>query len=318
MRNYIIRRLLLIIPTLFLITVILFCAVRFVPGNVVDMMASRMGEAEDIEYTAEVIRHELGLDVPIYVQYGRWIAGVLQGDLGTSLWTKRSITEELRAKLPVSIELGIIALIISLTIAFFIGILSAIRQDTWADYIGRSVAIFCISVPSFWLATLVLVYPALWWGWMPPMQYIPFFSDPLGNLEQFIVPGILLGMLLSGVTMRMTRTMLLEVLRQDYIRTAWAKGLRERLVISRHALKNALFPVVTIIGLQLPILIGGAVVIETIFALPGIGRYFVTALNMRDYPIISGVNLVVSLFALVCILLVDIAYAYLDPRVQYR
>lgn len=318
MRNYIIRRLLLIIPTLFLITVILFCAVRFVPGDVVEMMASRMGEAEDIEYTTEVIRHELGLDVPIYVQYGRWIAGVLQGDLGTSLWTKRSITEELRAKLPVSIELGIIALIISLTIAFFIGILSAIRQDTWADYIGRSVAIFCISVPSFWLATLVLVYPVLWWGWMPPMQYIPFFSDPLGNLEQFIVPATLLGMLLSGVTMRMTRTMLLEVLRQDYIRTAWAKGLRERLVISRHALKNALFPVVTIIGLQLPILIGGAVVIEMIFALPGIGRYFVAALNMRDYPIISGVNLVVSLFALVCILIVDIAYAYLDPRVQYR
>lgn len=150
------------------------------------------------------------------------------------------------------------------------------------------------------------------------MQYIPFFSNPLGNLGQFIVPATLLGMLLSGVTMRMTRTMLLEVLRQDYIRTAWAKGLRERLVISRHALKNALFPVVTIIGLQLPILIGGAVVIETIFALPGIGRYFVTALNMRDYPIVSGVNLVVSLFALVCILLVDIAYAYLDPRVQYR
>lgn len=318
MRNYIIRRLLLIIPTLFLITVILFCAVRFVPGDVVEMMASRMGEAEDIEHTMEIIRHELGFDVPIYVQYGRWIAGVLQGELGTSLWTKRSITEELRAKLPVSIELGIIALIISLTIAFFIGILSAIRQDTWADYIGRSVAIFCISVPSFWLATLVLVYPVLWWGWMPPMQYIPFFSDPLGNLEQFIVPATLLGMLLSGVTMRMTRTMLLEVLRQDYIRTAWAKGLRERLVISRHALKNALFPVVTIIGLQLPILIGGAVVIETIFALPGIGRYFVTALNMRDYPIISGVNLVVSLFALVCILIVDIAYAYLDPRVQYR
>jgi peptide/nickel transport system permease protein len=317
-RNYIIRRLLLIIPTLFLITVILFCAVRFVPGDVVEMMASRMGEAEDIEHTMEIIRHELGFDVPIYVQYGRWIAGVLQGELGTSLWTKRSITEELRAKLPVSIELGIIALIISLTIAFFIGILSAIRQDTWADYIGRSVAIFCISVPSFWLATLVLVYPVLWWGWMPPMQYIPFFSDPLGNLEQFIVPATLLGMLLSGVTMRMTRTMLLEVLRQDYIRTAWAKGLRERLVISRHALKNALFPVVTIIGLQLPILIGGAVVIETIFALPGIGRYFVTALNMRDYPIISGVNLVVSLFALVCILIVDIAYAYLDPRVQYR
>jgi len=277
-----------------------------------------MGEAQDIEYTMQVIRHELGLDVPIYVQYGRWIAGVLHGDLGASLWTKRTVTEELAAKLPVSIELGTIAIITSLAIALFIGILSAIRQDTWADYIGRSVAIFCISVPSFWLGTLVIVYPARWWGYMPPIQYIPFFSDPLSNLEQFIIPGVLVGMLMSGTTMRMTRTMMLEVLRQDYIRTAWAKGLRERLVISRHALKNALIPVVTIVGLQLPILIGGSVVIETIFKLPGIGRYFVDALFRRDYPIISGVNLVVSAFALLCILIVDIAYAYLDPRVQYR
>ncbi len=318
MRNYIIRRLLLLIPTLFIVTIIIFCAVRFVPGSVVDIMASQMGEAEDRERLVEIIRHEIGLDVPIYVQYGRWIGGVFQGDLGTSLWTKRSVTEELAAKLPVSIELGIIALIAALSIALPIGILSAIRQDTWADYIGRSVAIFCISVPSFWLASMVILYPARWWGWTPAIKHIPFFSDPLGNLGQFIIPAILLGMLMSGVTMRMTRTMMLEVMRQDYIRTAWAKGLRERLVISRHALKNALIPVVTIIGLQLPILIGGAVIIETIFALPGVGRYFVDALFQRDYPIISGVNLVVSAFTLVCILVVDIAYAYLDPRVQYR
>jgi len=317
-RNYIIRRLLLIIPTIFLITIILFCAVRFVPGSVVEMMAGQMGESQDIERTAAIIRHELGLDVPIYVQYGRWVAGIFQGDLGTSLWTKRPITEELALRLPVTVELGIIALITSLCIALPIGILSAIRQDTWADYLGRSVAIFCISVPSFWLATLVLVYPARWWGWMPPIKYIPFLSDPAGNLTQFIIPGILMGMLLSGVTMRMTRTMMLEVLRQDYVRTAWSKGLRERMVISRHVLKNALIPVVTIIGLQLPILIGGTVIIESIFALPGIGRYFVAALFQRDYPIISGVNFIVASFALVCILIVDIAYAYLDPRVQYR
>lgn len=318
MRNYIIRRVLLLIPTLFIVTIILFCAVRFIPGNVVELMASQMGEAQDRERLVEIIRQELGLDVPIYVQYGRWIAGVLQGDLGTSLWTKRPITEELATRLPVSVELGIIALITSLAIAFPIGILSAIRQDTWADYIGRSVAIFCISVPSFWLASMVILYPARWWGWTPAMKYTPFFSNPLVNLGQFIIPGILLGMLMSGVTMRMTRTMMLEVLRQDYIRTAWAKGLKEGLVISRHALKNALIPVVTIIGLQLPILVSGAVVIETIFALPGIGRYFVDALFQRDYPIISGVNIIVCAFTLFCILVVDIAYAYLDPRVQYR
>lgn len=318
MRAYIIRRLLLLIPTLFIVTVILFCAVRFIPGDVVELMAAQVGEAQDMEAAVELIRHNLGLDVPIHVQYGKWVAGLFTGDLGTSLWTGRSITGELANRLPVSIELGILALITSMVIALPIGILSAIRQDTVSDYIGRSVAIFCISVPSFWLATLVIVYPSAWWGWMPAIGYIPFFRDPLGNLGQFIIPAILMGMVMSGVTMRMTRTMMLEVLRQDYIRTAWAKGLRERTVISRHALKNALIPVVTIVGLQLPILIGGAVIIETIFGLPGIGRYFVDALFQRDYPIIAGVNLVVSAFVLVCILMVDIAYAYLDPRVQYR
>lgn len=319
MRTYIIRRLLLLIPTLFIITVIVFCAVRFIPGHVVELMAKeQVGSVEDLEAVVELIKHNLGLDVPIYVQYGRWMAGIFKGDLGTSLWTGRSITDDMATKLPVSIELGIIALITSLGIAFPIGILSAIRQDSIRDYIGRSVAIFCISVPSFWLATLVIVYPSLWWGWTPSIQCISFLSNPLGNLGQFIIPGILLGMLMSGVTMRMTRTMMLEVLRQDYVRTAWSKGLKERLIISRHILKNALIPVVTIIGLQLPVLVGGAVIIETIFNLPGIGRYFTEALFRRDYPIVCGVNLVVSAFTLVCILIVDIAYAYLDPRVQYK
>lgn len=321
MKNYIIRRLLLLIPTLFIITIIVFCAVRFIPGNVVELLASQtgsMGTPEEAEHALEAIRHNLGLDVPIFVQYGKWISGVFRGDLGTSLLTGRSITEDLAGKLPVSIELGILALITSLMIAFPIGILSAIRQDTISDYIGRSVAIFCISVPSFWLATLVIVYPSIWWDWTPSLRYIPFSQNPLGNLGQFIIPAILLGMLMSGATMRMTRTMVLEVLRQDYIRTAWAKGLRERRIISRHVLKNALLPVVTIIGLQLPVLVGGSLIIETIFNLPGIGRYFVGALFERDYPIISAVNMIVSGFTLLCILVVDIAYAYLNPRIQYK
>ena len=317
MANYIIRRLILFIPTLLLVTMIVFCAVRFVPGSVIELMAAETGEAEDLEASIELIEHRLGLDVPIYVQYGRWLGGILRGDLGTSLWTDRSITKELVGKLPVSIELGILSIITALLIALPVGIFSAIRQDTFGDYVGRTIAILCISLPSFWLATMVVVYPSIWFNWTPPIEYIAFFDNPLGNLAQFIIPAIIMGMVLSGTTMRMTRTMMLEVLRQDYIRTAWSKGLKEKVIISRHALKNALIPVITIVGLQLPILVGGTVVIETIFGLPGIGRYFIEALFRRDYPVISAVTLMVSGFVMLCNLLVDMVYAYLDPRVQY-
>jgi peptide/nickel transport system permease protein len=315
--TYILRRLLLFIPTLLLVTVIIFCAVRFIPGNVIELMAAETGEAEDQASAVALIKHELGLDVPIYVQYWRWLSGVFRGDLGESLWTGRSVTEELGGKLPVSIELGILAILTGLAIALPIGIFSALRQDTFGDYIGRTVAILCISVPSFWLATLVIVYPSVWFGWTPSMEYIPFFDNPIGNLGQFIIPAILMGMVMSGVTMRMTRTMMLEVMRQDYIRTAWSKGLKEGVIVSRHALKNALIPVITIVGLQVPILVGGAVIIETIFGLPGIGRYFVEALFRRDYIVISSVNLIVAGVVMLCNLAVDIVYAYLDPRVQY-
>jgi peptide/nickel transport system permease protein len=316
--TYIFRRLMLFIPTLLLVTMIVFCAVRFIPGNVIELMASEMGETENLQASIELIKHRLGLDVPIYVQYGRWLGGIATGDLGQSLWTDRSITEELAAKLPVSIELGILAIITALLIALPVGIFSAIRQDTIGDYVGRTIAILCISVPSFWLATMVVVYPSVWFNWTPSMEYIPFFKEPFGNLGQFIIPAIIMGMVMSGTTMRMTRTMMLEVLRQDYIRTAWSKGLKERVIISRHALKNALIPVITIIGLQLPILVGGTVIIETIFGLPGIGRYFIEALFRRDYPVISAVTLMVAAFVMLCNLLVDIVYANLDPRVQYR
>ena len=317
MTNYIIRRLLLFIPTLLLVTIIVFCAVRFVPGNVIELMAAETGEAEDIEASIELIKHRLGLDVPIYVQYGRWLGGICRGDLGTSLWTNRSISEEITSKLPVSIELGILAIITALLIALPIGIFSAIRQDTSGDYIGRTIAILCISVPGFWLATMVIVYPSIWFGWTPPMEYTPFFKDPLDNMVQFMVPAIIMGLVLSGTTMRMMRTMMLEVLRQDYIRTAWSKGLKEQMIIFRHALKNALIPVITIVGLQLPILVGGTVIIETIFGLPGIGRYFIEALSRRDYPVISAVTLMVSAAVMFANLFVDMIYAYLDPRVQY-
>jgi peptide/nickel transport system permease protein len=330
MRAYVIRRLLLLVPTLLLVTVLVFMVVRFIPGSVIDLMVAEMSMEASLgqQISEDYIKHSLGLDVPVHIQYLRWLGvmpkedgetkGVIQGDLGKSLWSGRSITSEMLAKIPVSFELGIFAMLTGLIIALPIGVYSAMRQDTWGDYAGRTFAILAISLPGFWIATMVIVYPSIWWGWSPSMEYIPFFKDPGGNIFQFAVPGIIMGLTLSGATMRMTRTMMLEVLRQDYIRTAWSKGLSERTVIMRHALKNALIPVVTMVGMQLPILIGGAVITEQIFALPGIGRFLVDAINRRDYPIISGINLVVAMVVLVVNLLIDLTYAWLDPRVQYR
>ena len=248
MRAYIIRRLLLIIPTLFLASLMVFFIIRLIPGSVIDIIAGQMSRF-GVPADRGAIAHKLGLDVPIYVQYGRWMGNILMhGDFGTSLWRNISVTEEILSRYPVTLELGLMGLIISQIIALPIGIYSALRQDSWGDYISRSFAILCLAVPGFWLGTMVMVFPSIWWGWSPPLALIPFTEDPIGNLKMFIIPAIVLGMGIGGVVMRMTRTMMLEVLRQDYITTAWAKGLRERAVVVRHALKNALIPVVTVIG----------------------------------------------------------------------
>jgi len=316
MRAYIIRRGISIIPTLFLVTLFVFFSVRLIPGDVIGLMIEEQQGVETI--SREEIEHMLGLDLPIHIQYGHWMLGVVHGDLGTSVWTKRSVTQVIVNRLPVSFELGIIALLIALGISIPVGIYSAIRQDTGGDYIARSFAIACIALPSFWIGTMVVVFPSIWWQWSPPVTLIPFTKDPSGNLGMFIIPAAILGMVMSGTTMRMTRTMMLEVLRQDYIRTAWSKGLKEKIVIMRHALKNALIPVVTIIGLQMPIIIGGSVVLEKIFCLPGIGWLMIDAINTRDYAIVSGINLLMATFVLAVNLLVDLTYSYLDPRVQYR
>lgn len=320
MQTYIIRRVLLIIPTLILITIVVFLSVRFIPASVIDMMMGEMWSQmtlQEEEETREYLRQALGLDKPIHVQYGEWLSRVVRGDLGESLWTKRDIREEMLDKLPISIELGIIAVITGLLISIPIGVLSAVRQDTMGDYVGRTIAILGISIPGFWVATMIFVFPSIYLGWTPEMKYIPFFDDPGRNLIQFIIPGVVMAMAFAGGIMRLMRTMMLEVLRQDYIRTAWSKGLIERVVIFKHAMKNALIPVVTVIGMQLPILIGGAVIIEQIFSLPGVGRYLFEAVNRRDYPIITGVNLVVATVILFVNLLVDITYSYLDPRIRY-
>ena len=335
MRAYIIRRLLLIIPTLWLLSILVFLSVRFIPGDAIDVWVAKMatyGEAIQ-DFEREDFERFLGLDVPAHVQYGRWIGvlptpdwvtgeshfrGLLQGTLGQSMGgSAASIEDRLIGRLPVTIQLGVMAIVIGLLIALPVGIYSAIRQDTAADYVGRTTGIIGMSVPNFWLAIMVMIYPVIWWGWSPPLEWIPFTEDPLGSLKGLFIPSLILGTGMSAGTMRLTRTTMLEVLRQDYIRTAWSKGLNERVVVVRHAVKNALIPVVTMIGMQLPLLVGGSVIIENIFNLPGVGRLFLTALIERDYPVVSGVNLFLATVVVGANLIIDLIYPYLDPRVRY-
>jgi len=318
MQAYIVRRLLALIPALFFASVIVFATVRLIPGSVIDLMLSQNDISAD-KLSRDQLIAALGLDKPMWEQYARWMGGILlAGDFGRSLWGNTPVAELLLARLPVTFELGLMALVVALAVAIPIGAYSAMRQDTAGDYLGRSFSILMLAVPSFWMGTMVMVFPSMWWGWSPEVKFVPFRQDPLHNLSQMILPAIILGTSLSAVTMRLTRTMMLEVLRQDYIRTAWAKGLTENRVIARHALRNALIPVVTLIGLQAPLLIGGAVIMEQIFVIPGMGLLLLEAVNQRDYPIITGVFLIVGVAVMMINLLVDLSYGVLDPKVRYR
>jgi peptide/nickel transport system permease protein len=241
----------------------------------------------------------------------------LHGDLGHSLWQGDSVDSLIAARLPVTFELGGLAMVIALLVAIPVGVFSAVRQDTAGDYLARSFSLLMLAVPSFWLATMVMVFPALWWGWSPEIQFVPFHEDPIRNLKQMLIPAVILGLALSAITMRMTRTMMLEVLRQDYIRTARAKGLSGFMILTRHAIRNALIPVITLIGNQAPILIGGAVILEQIFVLPGMGLLLLDAVSQRDYPLITGVFFVVGLTVMLINLAVDLSYGLIDPKVRH-
>ena len=317
MRAYVIRRLLLIVPTLFILSTIVFLSVRFIPGDVVDALEIRLDLTGELDRAA--IESRLGLDEPIHVQYAQWMGGIiLRGSLGQSLFDDpQTIEQRIIGRLPVTVQLGAMAVVIGLVIALPVGIFSAIRQDTAADYTGRTIAIIGLATPNFWLGTMVMIYPAIWWGWSPPMEWRPLGDDTIGNLQMLIIPSAILGTAMAAGTMRLTRTMMLEVLRQDYIRTARSKGLKERAVVIRHAVKNALIPVITAIGLQLPILIGGSVIIESIFNLPGLGSFALDALTNRDYPVIAGVNLFFATAVVLVNLIIDLVYPYLDPRVRF-
>jgi peptide/nickel transport system permease protein len=318
MQAYLIRRLLALAPTLLFASIIVFVIVRLIPGDVIELMLSQ-NDLSATKLDREQLERALGLDQPMHVQYVHWIGNILiHGDMGRSLWQNVPVGELLAQRLPVTFQLGFMALLVALIVAIPIGVYAAVRQDTMGDYIGRSFSILMLAVPGFWMATIVMVFPAIWWGWSPEVKFVAFRDRPLQNLSQMILPAIILGTSLSAVTMRLTRTMMLEVLRQDYIRTAWAKGLAEPQVVLRHALRNALIPVVTLIGLQAPILIGGAVIMEQIFVIPGMGLLLLDAVSARDYPIITGVFLIVGVAVVLINLIVDLSYGLLDPKVRYR
>jgi peptide/nickel transport system permease protein len=305
----------LAIPTIFFVMFATFAMVRFVPGDVVELILAENPYAT--EEDAAALREQLGLDEAVPIQFARYVGKLVQGDMGESPWTGRAITSELRGRLPITLEFGLLSVVLGLFVALPVGIISAIRQDTPIDYIARSFAILSLSVPYFFTATLLVIFPVIWFGWAPPLTYAGWSEGPWDHLYYMFFPALLLGVNLSGSVMRMTRTMVLEVMRQDYIRTAYAKGLRERTVLTRHAMKNALIPVITIIGLQVGTALSGTLIIETIFNMPGVGRYFIGAIIARDYPSIQGVVLVLATVVVFVNLAVDLIYAAVDPRISY-
>jgi len=325
MRQYIFKRLLLAIPTLVGVSVLVFFMLRILPGDIVQQVAGENAVTPEVRARVE---KELGLDKPAYQEYFDWLGGVVTLDFGRSLRDRQPINDRLQDALPTTVEMAGIALLVSLAIALPVGIVSAIRQDKIVDQLARSVSIAALAIPSFWLATMIIVFSSNWFNLATPVpsQYHQIWEDPWANIKYMVFPfgnfiplgpSIVLGIGLSGTVMRLTRTQMLEVLRQDYVRTAWAKGLRERNIIVRHALRNALIPVVTVVGLQIPILVGGSVVVESIYNVPGIGQWFFTAILQRDYTVVQTIALITSLAVVLSNLLIDITYAYLDPRIRY-
>ncbi len=318
MRTYIAKRLLLIVPTLLGVASLVFVIMRVIPGDVTLLIlgGDQAGRIDPAQIAA--MQHQLGLDQPLVVQFGTWLWGVLRFDFGTSLWTGQPVLQELLIRLPLSLELALLASIVSVVIAIPLGMLAAVRQDSWVDYVVRVVSIGGLAIPSFWVGILCILLLVIYFGWGPPLEFTPPWIDPWANFQQMVWPVMTVGYRYAAVTTRMTRSTVLEVLREDYIRTAWAKGLRERAVVIRHALKNAMLPVITLIGTEFAFLIGGLVVTETVFTLNGVGRFVVDAVAHRDYPVVQALVFLIAFGFVVVNLLVDLTYAWFDPRIRYR
>jgi peptide/nickel transport system permease protein len=317
-RTYLAKRLLLIVPTLLGVAAVVFLIMRVIPGDVSLLIlgGDQTGRIDPQQLAA--LRHQLGLDQPLTVQFATWLWGVLRLDFGTSLWTGQPVIEEVLIRLPLSLEVAILATIVSVLLAVPLGMLAAVRQDTWVDYVIRVVSIGGQAIPSFWVGILVILFLVIYFGWGPPLEFTPPWVDPWANFQQLVWPVVTIGYRYAAVTTRMTRSTVLEVLREDYIRTAWAKGLRERAVVIRHALKNAMLPVVTLVGTEFAFLIGGLVVTETVFTLNGVGRFVVDAVAHRDYPVVQALVFLIALAFVVVNLLIDLTYAWLDPRIRYH
>ncbi|HKX05126.1 MAG TPA: ABC transporter permease [Methylomirabilota bacterium] len=318
MRTYLAKRLLLILPTLFGVAAVVFLIMRVIPGDVTLLIlgGDQTGRIDPQQLAA--MRHQLGLDQPLAVQFGTWLWGVLRLDFGTSLWTGQPVIDEVLIRLPLSLEVAILATIVSVLLAIPLGMIAAVRQDTWVDYLIRVVSIGGQAIPSFWVGILVILALVIYFGWGPPLEFTPPWVDPWANFQQLVWPVLTVGYRYAAVTTRMTRSTVLEVLREDYIRTAWAKGLRERVVVIRHALKNAMLPVITLVGTEFAFLIGGLVVTETVFTLNGVGRFVVDAVAHRDYPVVQALVFLIALCFVVVNLLIDLTYAWLDPRIRYH
>lgn len=314
MAQYIAKRLLFSGLVLFIISIVVFSAVRMIPGDVCKIV---LGTPDVEQKQCDTIRSELGLDKPLPTQYLSYMGGIFRGDFGTTLISKRDVWTEMRTRIPLTLELTILATTFALAIAIPIGVISAVKQDTFLDYILRFLTIGWLSIPGFWLGTMLIVFPAKWWGYSPPVGYVDVWKDPFKNLEQLYMPAIALGLALSASLARITRSSMLEVLRQDYVRTARAKGLSERLVVIRHALRNAMIPVTTLFALQVGFLFGGTVVLESIFSLPGLGSLIYSAVIIKDYPQVQGLVLLFAAVLVTLNLLVDLSYAWFDPRIRY-
>jgi peptide/nickel transport system permease protein len=317
MGQYILRRLLLIVPTLLGISIMVFLLMRFLPGDVVDLMIGPELIDTLTEEQRQTLYRMFGLDAPLHIQYLRWIGGVLRGDLGVSLRSSQPVSGAIFQRLGVTAELALLSVLCSTVVAVPLGVIAAVRRNSFIDVAVNTLGLLGVSVPTFWLATLLLFVASGFLQWRPALIWVSPFEDPLTNLQQMMLPVLSLSGSMIAVVMRMTRSSMLEVLGQDYIRTAYAKGLRERLVMSRHALKNSLIPVITVIGLQIGGLLSGAVVIEQIFGLPGIGWMLLNAISQRDYPLVQGVVLFIAFIFVTVNLLVDLLYAYIDPRIRY-
>lgn len=318
MRRYIAVRLLQFIPSLLGVSIAVFVLLRVMPGDVASLiLLGQGGGVQPREEDIVALRHQLGLDVPLHVQYGDWLWGLVRLDPGRSLWYDAPIRTEVLRALPVTAELIVLTLVASLAISIPLGVLSAIRQNTWLDHALRVFSVAGLSMPTFWSGTLVLLFLVAFFNWIPPLGISMLWEDPWANVKQMVLPALTLGYFLSAMTSRMVRSAMVEVLREDYVRTAWAKGLRERVVVLRHAFRNASLPVISLVGVQFAIILGGTVVIEQIFTLPGIASDLVNAIFHRDYPMVEAIVMLFAFLILVVNLVIDMTYAWLDPRIRY-